>query len=282
MAKGLFIGMTTVDLIYYLPSHPLENSKRNATDFMADIGGPATNAAFTYNALGGDATLISAVGNHTFASHIRHKLEEYRINHHDLCEEEKTFPIISSVLINTSNGDRTVISTAAPHPISIVPSIDINSFDVILLDGFYHPAAIALLRNLNSYVPIVFDGGSFKPGTDLLLNNVDYPILASNFRFPDQQDPIPALLEKGKRNFAISNGALPIQVFSNGHQSEITVRKIEAADTLGAGDILHGAFAYFLSSDKPDFISALTKASEVATFSCLFRGTRAWVNHWKN
>ena len=47
----------------------------------------------------------------------------------------------------------------------------------------------------------------------------------------------------------------------------------EIVDTLGAGDVLHGAFAHHLCrSDDP--VQALTLAAEAATESCTRRGPR--------
>jgi sugar/nucleoside kinase (ribokinase family) len=48
-------------------------------------------------------------------------------------------------------------------------------------------------------------------------------------------------------------------------------------DTLGAGDILHGAFCYYSSLGQV-FQEALTNAVRVASESCRFRGTREWMN----
>jgi sugar/nucleoside kinase (ribokinase family) len=54
------------------------------------------------------------------------------------------------------------------------------------------------------------------------------------------------------------------------------VAKIAAIDTLGAGDVLHGAFCHFFAR-KPVFEEALRWAAEIATLSCQSLGTQAWV-----
>jgi sugar/nucleoside kinase (ribokinase family) len=52
-------------------------------------------------------------------------------------------------------------------------------------------------------------------------------------------------------------------------------------DTLGAGDVLHGALAYQLcaheSLDAAVFADALRRAVAVASRSCASFGTRAWM-----
>ena len=48
MHKGLFLGLSTADIVYYLPHHPLNNQKLKAERQMSFAGGPATNAAVAF------------------------------------------------------------------------------------------------------------------------------------------------------------------------------------------------------------------------------------------
>ena len=59
---GLFVGLVTLDLVQRVDKAPGPNEKVVA--FAADIaaGGPATNAAVTFAALGGRATLVTSRG----------------------------------------------------------------------------------------------------------------------------------------------------------------------------------------------------------------------------
>ena len=57
-AKGLFVGLTTLDFIY-LSDRPLtENQKLVAQDYLTVAGGPATNAGVAFNYLGDHSKLI--------------------------------------------------------------------------------------------------------------------------------------------------------------------------------------------------------------------------------
>jgi sugar/nucleoside kinase (ribokinase family) len=51
-------------------------------------------------------------------------------------------------------------------------------------------------------------------------------------------------------------------------------------DTLGAGDIFHGAFCHYLLECN-DFLLSLERAGEVASLSCTSLGTRAWIEQAK-
>ena len=60
----------------------------------------------------------------------------------------------------------------------------------------------------------------------------------------------------------------------------VPVMSIKPVDTLGAGDIFHGAFCHYIM-ERNDFLIALERASEVASLSCTSLGTRAWIEQAK-
>ena len=73
--RGLFVGVTTMDLVYPFPGFPEENTKNKTDGLLIDIGGPATNAAFAFTVLGGEATLVSMVGQNPMSLFIKDRLQ---------------------------------------------------------------------------------------------------------------------------------------------------------------------------------------------------------------
>ena len=73
--RGLFVGLTTIDIHYLVDTFPTSNAKTVAGAFVMTIGGPATNAAITFAHLGGKSHLLSAIGQHPFTSFIEHELD---------------------------------------------------------------------------------------------------------------------------------------------------------------------------------------------------------------
>jgi hypothetical protein len=71
MATGVFVGLSTIDVVYSVDEFPTPNSKTVASDQDVFVGGPATNASVTFAHLGGRARLVSVVGRHLLASVIR-------------------------------------------------------------------------------------------------------------------------------------------------------------------------------------------------------------------
>jgi sugar/nucleoside kinase (ribokinase family) len=54
---GLFVGLSTLDIVYRVAAPPGPDEKVQAAGQDLAAGGPATNAAVTFAALGGAATL---------------------------------------------------------------------------------------------------------------------------------------------------------------------------------------------------------------------------------
>lgn len=75
---------------------------------------------------------------------------------------------------------------------------------------------------------------------------------------------------------AITRGEHPIIYRTPEGTGEMAIESVEVVDTLGAGDILHGAFCYY-SAKGNTFVSALLQASRIATLSCQTFGTRSWM-----
>ena len=79
----------------------------------------------------------------------------------------------------------------------------------------------------------------------------------------------------GIPHIAITNGEKPIQYISQGTNGWVEVAQINPVDTLGAGDIFHGAFCHYILEES--FIDAIALAAKIASHSCQFFGTRRWM-----
>ena len=60
--KGLFVGLCTRDIVYYIDEFPQCNHKIKTEEFATYIGGPATNAAITFAVLGAMRRLQHVLG----------------------------------------------------------------------------------------------------------------------------------------------------------------------------------------------------------------------------
>jgi sugar/nucleoside kinase (ribokinase family) len=129
-------------------------------------------------------------------------------------------------------------------------------------------------------IQTVLDGGSWKDGTDRLLETIDTAICSADFKPPacrTADDTIAYLEARGVKEIAITNGPEPIQFVSGSASGFIPVPQVHAVDTMGAGDILHGASCYYTAVGCA-FEQALERAARIASESCCLHGTRQWMH----
>lgn len=281
---GLFIGLVTLDLVYLATGAPSNNQKIVASDYTVAAGGPATNAAVAFSHLGNQATVLGSVGAHPITQLIRAELKSYQVEIADLNPNQSQPPPVSSIIVTQATGERAVVSINAlkTQVTSDFLATDIlQGVDVVLIDGHQMVVgqAIARMAKANN-IPVVIDGGSWKPGLETVLPFVDYVICSANFYPPScsSASEVFAYLSKfGIPYIAITHGEEPIQYLCHGGMtSTLEVPKTNAVDTLGAGDIFHGAFCYHIL--RENFTNALASAAHVASYSCQFFGTRRWMH----
>ncbi len=287
--RVLFLGRTTLDVLYWLDSLPAEDTKAYARHLQAAPGGPALNAAITHSLLGGKSLLISAVGGGPWAAPIRSELERHNLDLLDLAAGTAYEAPLCTVLVNAANGSRTIvnppISTGplrhlGPAWTAEVPASWGDIPAVVLSDGFFIEETWALLASCeNAGAALILDGGSWKPGTEQLVPLLTVAICGERFAVPGHAASPDAVFawfaDQGVPYVAITRGAQSILCWDRGRRFEIETAKVEAKDTLGAGDVLHGAFCFHFAQE-PDFEGALRKAAAIATRSCQSLGVQAW------
>lgn len=285
MPEALFVGLSTLDIAYAVDRYPAEDSKTQATNQFVGAGGPAANAAVAYSIVSGlPTTLITALGRHPLADLVRRDLTGQNVAVIDATPDNTGKPPVSSIVVALEAGSRTIVGLdalriQAPYTHDLASYVENAS--TVLVDGHHPELAINVARKANEFgVPVVLDAGRWKPIHDQLLPLTDIAICSSAFTPPDHdRDPatlLDYLRSAGPKHAAITRGPDPILFCDDGRHGTIEVTPVaEAADTLGAGDILHGAFCAYYSKSH-DFVDALARASEISTLSCRSFGTRDW------
>ncbi|MFB7499085.1 PfkB family carbohydrate kinase [Streptomyces sp. NPDC056161] len=289
---GLFVGLCTLDVVQLVDRVPGPDEKLTALDQTVAAGGPAANAAAVFGHLGGRAGLLTGLGRHPLALTAAADLAALGVTVDDLAGDTAEPPTVSSVLVTAATGRRAVASTNASRHRLVAPDdldVLVADRDVVELDGHHMEVAIAVARAARAAGrPTVLDGGSWKEGTQTLLSFVDVAVCSADFRPPGATTPASTLAylhEQGVTWAAVSRGAEPLIWSGPDGEGLVEVGPTAVVDTLGAGDFLHGAFAYHWASAGRDgerdraghFAVALTRAAEVASRSCTAFGTRSWM-----
>jgi sugar/nucleoside kinase (ribokinase family) len=279
VTRVLTCGLATVDVVQTVLAPPGNNQKIAASAATVEGGGPALNAAVTAALLGASSVLVSAVGDGPLAGIVRSDLDRYAVELAD-CAAPGYDPPLSTVLVSESTGDRAVVSHNALAATAYLPLHDnvLDGVGAALVDGHHLPLCHEVAdRARRRGVPVVLDGGSWKPGLENLLPGVDMAVVSAGFHTPSG-DGLDAILRYGPSFAARSNGAGAVSWRArDGSSGSIDPPKVAVVDTLGAGDVLHGAIATGLAEHGwTDPVALLEYGVRVASRSVGYAGARGW------
>ena len=276
---GIFVGRSTLDIVYGCGRFPEPDGKVDAEVAYVTGGGPALNGAIAFAALGGRARLCSVVGQGVFADRVRADLGAYAVELLDAATDEADVLPVSSVIL--TGASRAIVNQPLPERAGALAGDQLERLfqvrpDVVLTDGHLPELALPILRRARAAgVPTVLDGGSWKPWTAELLPWIDMAVVSSRFAPPDTTDLL-AFLRERVGAAAITSGPGPVRWSAGDAAGEIRPPVAIAVDTLGAGDVFHGAFCHAFAQSR-DFTASLAAAAEVASRSCAFWGPRGWI-----
>jgi sugar/nucleoside kinase (ribokinase family) len=279
-------GLATLDVVQVVDRLPAPDEKVVARSLDVTFGGPAANAAATAAALGVRTVLVTALGTGPVGDVVRAGLAASGVEVVDLLDGPGT-PPVSTVLVTRGTGERAVVSVNAVGVRDLSePARRLDVLDdatALLVDGHHLGAAQVLAASARD-IPVLLDGGSWKPGLDALLAHVDHAVLSADFRLPDGGEELLArVADLGPRTVAQSAGGGPVRVLVVGPEGSRrsvlrppVVPDDEVVDTLGAGDVLHGATAASLAAGN-DVLTALADGVAQASESVRHPGALGWV-----
>lgn len=278
--RGLFVGLATVDVVQRVDRAPGPDEKVVSTRADVTAGGPAANAAVTFAALGGAATLLSVVGAGPLGAVVHEDLRTHGVAVADAGDGDAS-PALSAVTVVESTGERSVVSRNA-EGVDVAPPSNLDDLvreaDVVLVDG-HHPAlAVAAAAEAHRIGrPVIVDAGSWKPVLGEILPLATAVVCSAAFRLADGRPPGPGLLDLGPSLVAASAGPEPLRWWTHGADGTVPVPRVQARDSLGAGDVLHGAYT-FAVADGREPVDALHRAVAVASLKVTHVGPRSWLS----
>ena len=297
MSTVLACGVAVLDVQQTVDRLPGPDEKLVANGLLVASGGPAANAAVTAAALGVVARLVTRIGHSPLGTLISADLAAHGVDVVDRAGPLDQ-PAVSTVLVTRGTGQRAVVSINASHHTAIpadsgpdaadwAPALLVG-VDALLVDGHHLDLALPLAEAAQAAdVPVLLDGGSWKPGLERLLALVDVALISAVLRVPADlavstgcpgDDMLAAVRALGPPLVARSRGSLPIDVITGAGHAEVPVPHVEVVDTLGAGDVLHGALSAWLAVRGTDHLEhGLAWAARIAADSCTAAGARSWL-----
>ncbi|MGN0765862.1 MAG: PfkB family carbohydrate kinase [Christensenellales bacterium] len=277
MSKGLFVGLCGLDVVFYENKPlPKEDLKMKVGDVRSCIGGPAANAAITFSLLGGESVVLTYIGNSAVGKVIKQQMAEYRIKVIDMCNDDDV-KNISSIYVNTKDATRTILSGRNPiYNLNDFSAIDeaVKDCDFVLYDGHFSHIDDRLLNVAKAErKDIVIDVGDWKETFDKILR-FNPTLICSEVFAKDGLNGIELMNRYHHQRAAITRGKKSVlyKTEDMSAMQEIPTVAVNAIDTLGAGDVFHGAYCHFAYNVGLDFPNALKEATKVAGISTTVRG----------
>ena len=271
MAAVLCVGQATWDFIFSVNEMPRRAEKYQATAFNHSGGGPAAGAAATIAKLGGKARLAARFGNDNIADLIVTELEAHGVD----CAYIKRFSDCSSsisTILMDKDGERLIVNYLDPNlPAAAdwLPDSIPAGTEAVLADTRWPQGAKHILNQAKiAGIPAVLDADTPIPKDDSL------PKVATHIAFS----------AAGLRDFAGHNsfnralqeihaetgiwccvtlGGDGVSYVEGQRIRHLPALPIKPVDTLGAGDIWHGAFTLALAEGKNE-VAAVEFASVTA------------------
>lgn len=275
----LCIGMPVRDLTFHVQGLPKRGLKIGAERFEEIAGGNAFNAAVAISRLDGGVAFCGPMGDagETSSRYIFDKAAELGIAMQDIVHMPGLVTPISTVMIDPG-GERTIITFRDPELWKVrLPEADkmLSDCDAILAESRCVAFCTGLCAEARRRgIPVVIDVDSAMSMREGLLTASSHLIFSSEAlqATADIADDAAALQKLAKVTPAFLAGTRGSQGTvwldpNGGGLRQTAAFPVHTVDTLGAGDVFHGAFALAMTENQ-DLEDALRFASAAAAIKC--------------
>ncbi len=280
MVGVLCVGFAALDHVFGLSTMPQRAEKHRAQRFAAVGGGNAANAAVAIARLGGHAMLATRIGDDDIGTSILSGLQRDGVDVSHARRLAGHRSAISAILVDEA-GERMVINYAddtMPDDAGDIAAMIGPDTRAVMADTRWEPAAMAAFQT------IIGKGGAGVVDIDRPPNNPAILQAASHIvasaqalRLMTGHDDLPSALQTLRKSvpgwIAVTDSERGTFYWEGDSVRHCPAFPVTAVDTLGAGDVFHGAFALALAEGM-DERTALRFASAAAAIKCTRFGGR--------
>lgn len=275
----LCIGMPVRDLIYRIKELPARGEKIRAEHFEELAGGNALNGAIGIVRLGGRALFSGPMGDpaETASNNIFDQIGKEGIESNVVRVANVVTPI-SNVMIDPS-GERTVVTWRDPALWnSTLPDTDelLTDCAAVLTESRCASFATDLCVEASRRgIPVVLDGDTVMSMREGFLKAASHIIfsaeaLAATAGTSDLDEALRRVAQHTPSFLAVTRGAQGMTWLDEaGRAQHMPTFPVHTVDTLGAGDVFHGAFALAVAEG-----SGIPEAMRFASAAAALKTTR--------
>ena len=256
---------------------PAAGTKVQASDFVITVGGQSGNAAIALARLGARTSYAGPLGDKSdaIANGVVSSLEREGIDCRFAVRVPGAMSSLSTIMLDPT-GEKIIATRRGSGLSEAVPAdaaAAVEGLDAVLLDNRYATFCLPIGEAAKVRgIPRVLDFDQMAPLEDAMLALSTHVIASAEaLRSSTGQTELDAaLLALGRhyRGFlAVTNGPDGVYWRESGRVRHMDAFKVDAIDTLGAGDTFHGAFTLRLV-ESGDVVDAMRFASAAAAIKC--------------
>lgn len=275
----LCAGIAVIDYIFRIEAMPKPDTKNRASAFMIASGGNIANAAISIVRLGGRARVSAPLGGppgiDMSGDAILRKLEQEKIDHSAVVRIDGIASPISAILVQ-SGGERAIVNyrddalakARCPDPAALVATAD-----AVLIDNRFPEFSLPIAQAAKADgKTVLMDADDPTRETDALLNACTHVVFSSHglrntAQMQDFTAGLNAVAERTPALLAVTDGANGSWWHDGKTVRHFAAHPVRAIDTLGAGDVFHGACVLMLAEGR-DFEQALRFSAAAAAIKC--------------
>lgn len=256
---------------------PAPGTKAQASEFVMTIGGQAGNAAVAVARLGGKVSYTGPLGDYDdeIANRAINSLESEGVDCSGAVRVKGATCSASLIMIDSA-GEKLIATRRGTGLGGIVPADAaslVSTADAVLLDNRYPDFALPVARAAAPRgIPRVLDFDRAMALDDALVPLSSHVIVSADAlrestSTSDLKAGLKRLSEHTSGFVAVSDGPQGVYWLKSGAVSHTPAFKVQAIDTLGAGDVFHGAFTLRLV-ETGDVVTAMRFAAAAAAIKC--------------
>jgi sulfofructose kinase len=274
----LCIGIPVRDLTFRVQGLPARGSKVNASHYDEICGGNALNAAIGIVRLGGRASICGPMGDarETSSRYIFEQLAHEGIDTTQIIHMPGLVTPVSNIMIDPS-GERTIVTFRDPELWKVrLPPADtlLDDCHAILTESRCAEFCTDLCAEAcRRGIPVVVDVDRAMSLREGLLTASTHLVFSSEplqetANISDDGEALKKISRLTSSFLAGTRGAQgTIWLDQNGNLQQTPAFPVHTVDTLGAGDVFHGAFALAVTENR-ELREALRFASAAAALKC--------------
>lgn len=299
------LGSLNMDLVSYVPHHPLPGETLTASQFRTSPGGKGANQAVACAKLSrtasladalADVAMVGAVGSDAYGPRLRDSLSSYGVNVDDVAVLLDADSGVAVIIVDEPSGqNRIILSPGANHRLrpadftsfrDPVPDLLIMQLEIPLdtvMQALSSARAAGLPVLLNPAPAQELPAEAYVDLAHLVVNETEAAILSGCSETDLDEEPglrriSQLFVDRGALNVIITLGARGVYYATrSGKSALVPAQKTKVVDTTAAGDTFVGSYALAVvraGSDNFDVDAAVKTATSASAITVSRKGAQ--------